>query len=138
MTSPTPWIQELSETPPSERRALLESFVVAEFKRELMMDETDVLPPHVSYFELGLTSLGATDTRTRLEHGLGRPLDSAFLFNHPTVGHLVDFLTTDVIPEFFAADGPEPAAPAAADAAPQDSGTSTKDLVNDVLKELYQ
>ncbi|MFJ1733487.1 acyl carrier protein [Streptomyces sp. NPDC088254] len=133
MTSPTPWLQELSETPPAERRARLESLVVAEFKRELMMDETDVLPSHVSYFELGLTSLGATDTRQRLERGLGRPLDSAFLFNHPTVGHLVDFLTTDVIPELFAV-GERPAAAAA----PQDSGASTKNLVDDVLKELYQ
>ncbi|MFJ8647612.1 acyl carrier protein [Streptomyces sp. NPDC093546] len=135
MTSSTPWLQELSDTPLSERRARLESFVVAEFKRELMMDETDVLPPHVSYFELGLTSLGATDTRQRLERELGRPLDSAFLFNHPTVGHLVDFLTTEVIPELFAA----PAGRTADDPAREAPATdAAKDLVDDVLKELYR
>lgn len=132
MTSRTPWIQELSETPPSERRALLESLVVAEFKRELMMDGTDVLPLQVSYFELGLTSLGAVDTRRRLERELGRTLDSAFLFNHPTVGQLVEFLTTDVVPELFAAATPVVPEP------PKDAGVSTKDLVNDILKELYQ
>ncbi|WP_338778165.1 acyl carrier protein [Streptomyces sp. DG1A-41] len=132
MTSRTPWIQELSETPPSERRALLESLVVAEFKRELMMDGTDVLPLQVSYFELGLTSLGAVDTRRRLERELGRTLDSAFLFNHPTVGQLVEFLTTDVVPELF--DGATPVVPEP----PKDAGVSTKDLVNDILKELYQ
>ncbi|MET9428343.1 MULTISPECIES: acyl carrier protein [unclassified Streptomyces] len=135
MTSSTPWLQELSDTPLSERRARLESFVVAEFKRELLMDETDVLPPHVSYFELGLTSLGATDTRQRLERELGRPLDAAFLFNHPTVGHLVDFLTTEVIPELFA----PPAGRTADDPARQAPATdATKDLVDDVLKELYR
>lgn len=132
MTSRTPWLQELFDTPPSERRALLESLVVTEFKHELLMSKTDVLPLQESYFELGLTSLGAIDTRQRLERELGRPLDSAFLFNHPTVGHLVEFLTTDVVPELFpvaAPDIPE---------APQEAGVSTKDLVNDVLKELYQ
>ena len=92
MTSSGPWLQELREIPPSERRALLESLVVPEFKRELMMDDTDVLPYDRSYFELGLNSLGATDIRQRLEKGIGRPIDSAHLFNHPTVGHLVDFL----------------------------------------------
>ncbi|MEU6084085.1 acyl carrier protein [Streptomyces sp. NPDC047108] len=117
--------------PLSERRAALESLVVTEFKRELMMDETDVLPHHESYFELGLTSLGATDTRTRLEREIGRPMDSAHLFNNPTVGHLVDFLMTEVLPEFFttgpeaAGDGPGPDAP-------------TKDLVDDMLRELYR
>ncbi|MGW7236837.1 acyl carrier protein [Streptomyces sp. NPDC054804] len=133
MTSSGPWLQELREIPPSERRALLESFVVREFKRELMMDETDVLPHDQSYFELGLNSLGATDIRQRLEIGIGRPIDSAHLFNHPTVGHLVDFLVAEVIPEFFAAAAAGPAAPAAGEQA----GPSTKDLVDDMLKELY-
>ncbi|MFJ5533129.1 acyl carrier protein [Streptomyces sp. NPDC093261] len=135
MTSSAPWLQELSEIPPSERRALLESLVVAEFKRELMMDEADVLPHDQSYFELGLTSLGATDVRQRLEKEIGRPLDSAHLFNHPTVGHLVDFLVAEVIPEFFpSATAAEPAPQAAAEQA----GPSTKDLVDDMLKELYR
>ncbi|MCQ9131375.1 acyl carrier protein [Streptomyces hilarionis] len=133
MTSRTPWIQELSDTPPSERRALLESLVVAEFKRELMMDETEEMPLGVSYFELGLTSLGAVDTRRRLEGELGRTLDAAFLFNHPTVGDLVAFLTAEVLPDLFSAGPPTPEAP-------QDAGvpTSAKHLVNDILKELYQ
>jgi acyl carrier protein len=127
-------MQELSDTPLSERRALLESLVGAEFKRELMMDDTEVLPLRVSYFELGLTSLGAVDTRRRLEQELGRTLDAAFLFNHPTVGALVEFLTTDVLPELFSAADPADPEP------PQDAGgsTSTKHLVNDILKELYQ
>ncbi|MEU2622631.1 acyl carrier protein [Streptomyces sp. NPDC007157] len=133
MTSSGPWLQELREIPPSERRALLESLVVLEFKRELMMDETDVLPHDQSYFELGLNSLGATDIRQRLEKEIGRPVDSAHLFNHPTVGHLVDFLVAEVIPEFFAATAAPPAAPAT----DEQAGPSTKDLVDDMLKELY-
>ncbi|MEU6479379.1 acyl carrier protein [Streptomyces sp. NPDC047017] len=135
MTSPAPWLQELSETPPSERRARLASLVEAEFKRELMMDETDVLPHDQSYFELGLTSLGATDTRQRLEKAIGRPLDSAQLFNHPTVGHLVAFLATEVLPDLLAPA--QEAAPAAA-TAPHQAEPSVKDLVDDVLKELYR
>jgi acyl carrier protein len=135
MTSSGPWLQELREIPPSERRALLESRVVAEFKRELMMDETDVLPYDRSYFELGLNSLGATDIRQRLEMAIGRPVDSAHLFNHPTVGHLVDFLVAEVVPEFFA---PAPAVESAAQTGPEQAGPSAKDLVDDMLKELYR
>ncbi|MEV6314511.1 acyl carrier protein [Streptomyces sp. NPDC051776] len=131
MTTPTPWLKDLAGIPLSERRAVLESLVVAEFKRELMMDETDVLPHHESYFELGLTSLGATDTRTRLEQVIGRPLDSAYLFNNPTVGHLVDFLVAEVLPEFFTTEPPRPMAAQQPDA-------PTKDLVDDMLRELYQ
>ncbi|MEU8715402.1 acyl carrier protein [Streptomyces sp. NPDC001414] len=134
MTSSGPWLQELREIPPSERRALLESLVVPEFKRELMMDDADVLPYDRSYFELGLNSLGATDIRQRLEKGIGRPIDSAHLFNHPTVGHLVDFLVAEVVPELFAPAAAGTAAPQAAEQA----GPSTKDLVDDMLKELYQ
>ncbi|MFG2951504.1 acyl carrier protein [Streptomyces adustus] len=135
MTSSGPWLQKLSEIPPSERRALLESLVVPEFKRELMMDETDVLPYDRSYFELGLNSLGATDVRQRLEKAIGRPIDSAHLFNHPTVGHLVDFLVAEVVPEFFVS---ATAAGPVAQTAPEQAGQSTKDLVDDMLKELYR
>ncbi|MFG2193634.1 acyl carrier protein [Streptomyces sp. NPDC048639] len=131
MTTPTPWLKDLAGIPLSERRAMLESLVVTEFKRELMMDETDVLPHHESYFELGLTSLGATDTRTRLEREIGRHLDSAYLFNNPTVGHLVNFLIAEVLPEFFTMDS-EPAQAAGKPDAP------TKDLVDDMLRELYR
>ncbi|MEV8451710.1 acyl carrier protein [Streptomyces sp. NPDC052095] len=131
MTSRTPWLQGLFDIPPSECRTFLESLVVAEFERELMTGEEDVLPLQVSCFEIGTTSLGVVETRRRLEQETGRPLDSTFLFNHPAVRDLVEFLTTEVVPGLFSAAAPGPKAQ-------QDAEVSTKNLVNDVLKELHQ
>lgn len=102
-TSNTLSIQQLAGTPFSERSGVLEALVVAEFRTTLLMQESDLLPLDESYFELGLTSLGAMEIRQRLEAALGCRIDSASLFNNPTVGRLLDYLRTDVLREFFGA-----------------------------------
>jgi aryl carrier-like protein len=144
LSHPAPWLQQLTETPLSERASLLETLVAAEFRTWLLMSDADVLPLDESYFALGLTSLGVTEIQERLQTMIGRRIDSATLFNNPTVRHLLTFLRTEVLPEFFAA---QPRVSDAGSATPQDvaanaptpSGErrSPKDLLNDVLKDLY-
>jgi hypothetical protein len=99
----TPWLRQLAETPLSERMALLNALIVTEFRAALLMDDRKVLPPEESHFALGLTSLGATEIQERLEVILGRRIDSASLFDNPTIRHLTAFLRSQVLPEFFAA-----------------------------------
>lgn len=128
----TPWVRRLAGTALPERPALLEELVLREFRSALLMSETDVLPYDESYFAHGLTSLGATEIEQRLEATLGRPVDAASLLNHPTIGHLLGHLRTEVLAEFFPAAEARPA-PAAPPGGPQ----VPKALVDDLLKDLY-
>ena len=131
MTLNTPWIQQLAEAPRSERSAMLEALIVSEFRARLLMSESEVLPFDESMFALGLTSIGAAELQQRLEAVFGRGVDSSSLFNNPTIGYLLAYLRTDVLADLFAAaqapPGPAPGQPA-----------SPKDLVNDLLNELYE
>jgi acyl carrier protein len=127
---PTEWYQRLRGAPMSERAALLESLVAAEFRAWLLIEPHERLPLDESYFELGLTSLGATELQERFEQALGRRIESDSLFNNPTVGHLLAHLRQDVVPELFAT-----AAPTAPPEAPR---APPRDLVNNLLDELYE
>lgn len=129
------------ETPSSERGAALESLVVTEFKVWLLMGDTDILPLDQSYFELGLNSLGATEIQQKLVAGLGRPINAASLFNNPTVGNLLAHLRTEVLADLFpTAPTPARTAPVGAPAAAVTAlnpDSSPKDLLNDILSDLY-
>jgi acyl carrier protein len=123
----TPTIERLRSLPMPEREPLLESIVVAEFQTVLLMTDDEELPFGESYFDLGLTSLGLTDIKERLEAMLGLELSSTVLFNKPTVEQLMDYLTTELLAELFSA--------------PADAASSTADeqgdLWDDVLQSLY-
>jgi acyl carrier protein len=131
VTAQTWWVQQLAATPLSERSTLIESLVATEFRVWLLMEDTELLPFDESYFELGLTSLGAVEIEQRLEAAIGRPIDSTSLFNNPTVSHLLNHLRTDVLGEFFPV-APVGAVPAAS------GGSSRKDLLAGVLSDLYK
>ncbi|KOU65944.1 hypothetical protein ADK96_15945 [Streptomyces sp. IGB124] len=91
-------------------------------------DET--VPLDENYFDLGLTSLRATEIKQRLEAGPGVTIDTSVLFGSPTVDRLLDHLLTQPLD---GAPAPGPAAPAAP-AAPD----LRKSLVDDLLSDLYQ
>lgn len=96
-------VDQLQSLSKPERFAALETIVVTEFKAALLMTEDEELPLDDSFFDLGLTSLGMTDVRQRLEVLLGRGIGSTMLFNNPTVDQLMDRLTTDVLADLFEA-----------------------------------
>jgi acyl carrier protein len=126
------WIDRLSAAPRSERSALLEALVTSVFRAQLLAEEGEVLPLDTSFFALGLTSLGAVEVQERLEAELGRRIDSASLFNNPTIGQLLAHLAIAVIPELLAA----PAGTAAATAPPPPAPPSA--LVAHMLDALYE
>ncbi|GHJ10402.1 hypothetical protein TPA0907_47690 [Micromonospora humidisoli] len=145
MTVNPPWYQQLADTPLSERASALETLVVAEFKVWLLMGDADVFPLDESYFVLGLSSLGATEIQQRLVAGLGRPINAASLFNNPTAAHLLTYLRTEVLADLFpqtSSSSGSATAPVERDvvkvpASYSDGHTSPKDLLNDMLKDLY-
>jgi acyl carrier protein len=89
-------VQDLGSLPASERHAALESIVVAEFKVTLLMPEDEDLPLTESYFELGLTSLGMTDVKQRLERLLDCDISTTVMFNSPTVEQLTQHLAAEL------------------------------------------
>lgn len=132
-----PAIQRLIALPLSERRDALEALVVAEFKTTLLMTVEDELPSCQSFFDLGLTSLGLTEVKQRLDRLLGCAISTNSLFNQPTMEALITHLYDEVLPELFADSATTqitspPTAqitgPVAADRA----------LVDDLLQSLYQ
>jgi acyl carrier protein len=88
MTS-IPRLHELSAT---ARRETLEEILETEFRVALLMTEDDELPFDQSYFDLGLTSLGITDLKQRIEELLDCEIDTNVLFNSPTVERLLEYL----------------------------------------------
>lgn len=126
----TEFIDRLAATPLAERGAVLEALVVAEFRSWLLMEDDDLLPLDESYFGLGLTSLGATEIKQRLEAALGRPFDSATLFNNPTVAHLLRHLRTEVLGDLFGEPPP--------DEPRSDRQSAEQDLLDDIFDELYR
>ncbi len=122
------WLCQIAAAPLSERATVLEAIVVAQFKAWLLMSVVDDLPLEESYFELGLTSLGAVEIQQELVAGLGRPFDAASLYNNPTVGHLLRHLRAEVLPELFAPTVPVKAG----------TDLAAKEIVADILAKLYQ
>ena len=110
MTAHPPWIQELVDTPASERTEVLMERIEADFRSWLQMTEADALPRDQSYFELGLNSLGAIEMQQRLEKQLGRRIDSSCIFNNPTITHLAHYLRANVVPEYFSSELTNPRA----------------------------
>jgi acyl carrier protein len=128
-----PGLARLLELPRAERRAGLAELVEREFKRALLMSAEDELGPDDNYFDLGLTSLKASEVKQRLEAELGCELAAPVLFASASVGQVVDHLAGLVLPG-GAAGAPAQARPAedAARPAPGHRG-----LVDDLLRDLY-
>lgn len=82
----------LATLPESEQYDTVEALVTGTFRAALLMDDDEDLPLESSYLELGLTSLRLMDIRRSLEERFGLEIDTAALFNRPTVEQLVDYL----------------------------------------------
>lgn len=96
------WLRELSDAPFSERGVVLTSLVTGALKTKLLMGDSDSLPIDKSYFELGLTSLGAVELQEILEAAINHRIDPTSLYNNPTVGNLIAYLRNNVLIDYFA------------------------------------
>jgi len=130
MTVSVPVLEQLRVLPKSQRRAALVAMVEANFKAALLMSADDVLPLDANYFDLGLTSLRATEVKQRLEEHLGCEIDTAVLFGNPTVSAVLDHLTGEVLADLFGNGRPAVVADA--------STAARKPLVDQLLKQLYE
>ncbi|WP_030767205.1 acyl carrier protein [Streptomyces sp. NRRL F-2664] len=118
--------------PRSEWRTELEALVVQEFRTALLMTGDETVPLDENYFDLGLTSLRATEIKQRLEAGLGVSIDTSVLFGSPTVDRLLDHLLTQPL------DGARAPGPGPGPAVEPPAADLRKSLVDDLLSDLYQ
>ena len=88
-------IERLRQLPRSDRRAGLEAFIGAKFKRALLMSDDDNLPFEENYFDLGLTSLKAAELKQHFEDELDCELDTSIMFSSSTVRQVVDYCLAD-------------------------------------------
>jgi thioester reductase-like protein len=82
------------------------------------LDVPDAPLPDVSFRELGLDSAAAIELSGRIAEILGRSLPPRLLFDHPTLGTLVAYLTGDAVPTQATRGGNERPLRAALAAAP--------------------
>ncbi|NED07809.1 acyl carrier protein, partial [Streptomyces sp. SID6648] len=84
MDRTAPGYRALAALPLSERRTALRESVVAEFRTALLLGDGEELALDANYFDLGLTSLRATELKQRLEQRFGAGINEALLFESPT------------------------------------------------------
>lgn len=101
LTEATSTIESLRELPLSERYEALEELVVAEFKATLLMAEDEDLPPDMSFFDMGFTSLRIAEIKERLEALLACAVSANVLFNSPTLERLLKHLTDGELAYLF-------------------------------------
>ncbi|TSC24494.1 type I polyketide synthase [Corallococcus sp. Z5C101001] len=86
-------LKQLSETPSSERRSLLMTYVRVQVARVLGLGERALIEPRQRLFDLGLDSLTAVELKNTLEGDVSQHLGATLLFNHPTVEALTEHLS---------------------------------------------
>ncbi len=138
MSSCAPWIDLLQQAPRSERRRVLTQQVTQTFRQWLHMSEADPLALDESYFAQGLTSLGAVEVQQHLEAQLGCRIDSANLYNHPTIAHLLDHVCQDLLTELFSGSPHTPPPPPSTPADPASDSDTSRQLLNALLDDLYE
>ncbi len=92
MSHDFPAMEELRLLPEHERRELVETLVVGEFRSALFMTPQDEFPLDAGFLDLGMTSLRLSEVKLSLEKKLECEISTAALFGHPTAGQLIDHL----------------------------------------------
>jgi len=111
-TGPPPTVLLLQDTPPAERRSLLQRFVQQQLAKVMGVSDPDQIDPGEPLFNMGLDSLMALELMVLLEKNLGITLTEALVFEHPTIEDLVRYFLSVLFPE------DSTTAPAAASAPP--------------------
>ena len=103
----------LRAMPPQRARAMLLNWINEDAARVLGLDSKEPIDPARPLNALGLDSLMAVDLRNALGTRVGRTLPATLLFNYPTVGDLIDFLSAEVFGDAVgAAESSVPITPA--------------------------
>ncbi|MGW9436990.1 acyl carrier protein [Streptomyces sp. NPDC055607] len=92
MPSPPAEQRDLAALPAADRSLLLEEAVLAAVRHQLFLTDRDEVPLDENYFDLGLGSLHLTELKEHLERRFGCRIDTVWLFNNPTLDHLLEHL----------------------------------------------
>ena len=90
-SGPPPTVVLLQETPPAERRAVLQGFVQQQLAKVMGVADPGQIDPGEPLFNMGLDSLMALELMVLLEKNLGITLTEALVFEHPTIEDLVRY-----------------------------------------------
>ena len=85
-------LEALKKVPVGERRSHLVAHLQAEIADVLGYDSPDEIALDQPLADLGVDSLMAVELANQLEHNLGPTIPASFLFEHPTLEGLVDYL----------------------------------------------
>ena len=110
-TDPPPTVILLQDTPPAERRSLLQRFVQQQLAKVMGAADPDQIDPGEPLFNMGLDSLMALELMVLLEKNLGITLTEALVFEHPTIEDLVRFFLSVLFPEDSPPASAAPSAP---------------------------
>ena len=93
----TTFDEELRRLPAAERRTHLYRKVREIVAHVIGIETPTSIPPGQGFFELGMTSLSATELVALLRHDIGRPLPQTLALEYPTVQALTDYLAETVL-----------------------------------------
>ncbi|MFM8332039.1 MAG: acyl carrier protein, partial [Candidatus Methylumidiphilus sp.] len=128
---PALWLEQLGHTPPTRRRAVLESLLAEEIRRVLGAGGGHRIAPRQRLFDLGLDSLTAVELKNRLTAALACPLPATLLFDYPTLDALAGHLCA-AVPDLAS----DPAAPAESQAPADSRAADLEQMSQDELEDL--
>ena len=90
-------LEQLDQTQPKKRRALLEAHIREQAIRVLGLNPSFKLDPNQGLASLGMDSLMTMELKNRLQNSWGKPLSSTIVFDHPTVAELAEYLERSLL-----------------------------------------
>lgn len=122
---------ELADTPPARRHAVLKERVRGAVRRVLGLTQDLDIDDRQPLGDIGLDSLMAVELRNALGSMVGRTLPATLLFDHPTIGALTNHLAADLI-------GSEPSPTTGVQEEPANVGTDDLDALLGSIEQLSQ
>jgi acyl carrier protein len=140
---PPPTVLLLQETPPAERRAVLQGFVQQQLAKVMGVADPGQIDPGEPLFNMGLDSLMALELMVLLEKNLGITLTEALVFEHPTIEDLVLYFLSVLFeqqasPAAVATPAPSPVIAEAADPAWEEQLQAVRELSDEELLSQLQ
>ena len=89
-------LEQLKQVPVRERRSHLMTHIQTEIADVLGYDSPDEIALDQPLADLGVDSLMAVELANQLEHSLGPTIPASFLFEHPTLEGLVNYLIEQI------------------------------------------
>jgi acyl carrier protein len=84
--------RRVAQAHPRRRRQLLDAYLRDRIRMVLGASVDDEIDSDAGLFDLGMDSLTAVELKEALELEIDQPLPTTFVFDHPTIAHLVEFL----------------------------------------------